>query len=92
MKVTDDTIAATNTSLKTDKLKADVVKTPGGRKETHEAKYHETTVAVSADSKIKGVNSITVSDESKATLVEAVEIKSSLIRPLRLSSCRQVAC
>ena len=60
------TIAATNTSIKMDKAMVDVVKTPGGRKETHEAEVHETAVAVSADPKIKGVNPIATMDKSKA--------------------------
>ena len=66
IKVTVATIFATNTSIKMDKAMVDVVKTPGGRKETHEAEVHETTVAVSADPKIKGVNPIATMDKSKA--------------------------
>ena len=45
MKVTVDTITATNTSLNTDKTKPGVVKTRGGRKEKHEAEIHEMTVS-----------------------------------------------
>ena len=37
MIVTVDTIATTNTSLKTDKAKSDVFKIPGVRKKEHEA-------------------------------------------------------
>ncbi|CAI5702064.1 unnamed protein product [Peronospora effusa] len=74
MEVTDDIVAAINTSSITDETKAEVVKTIEVRKERHKAEVPKTVVVASAETQVEGIHPIApITDERKVETVEVVE-------------------
>ncbi|CAH0493407.1 unnamed protein product [Peronospora farinosa] len=74
MEVTDDIVAAFNTSSITDENKAEVVETIEVRKERHKAEVPKTVVVASAETQVEGIHPIApITDERKVETVEVVE-------------------
>ena len=74
MKVTIDIIATTNTYLKTDKTMADVIKTPGGRKETDDAEFTKRPSHFQQIRRSKWLIRSPLTNKSKAKIVKADKI------------------